>query len=157
MYSDWVSPVLLGAGLLAAFLWLCILTFFAFKERGFLNSLFPKSGERDIRKKFEEVLNSISAFEKDLLKTKRDLKNINMEGLDHLQKIELLRFNPYEDTGGDQSFALALLNNKGNGLVLTSLHARSGTRIFAKPIQEGKAENYKLSSEEELVVKKALE
>lgn len=152
MYSEWIGPAI--AGFLAV--WLGILSYLIWQQGQFLRSLFPKSGERDIRIKFGEVLDSVSDFEKSLSEIKKDLKQINIEGLDHIQKVELLRFNPYEDTGGDQSFTIALLNNNGNGIVLTSLHARSGTRIFAKTVVKGKGGNYKLSKEEELVINKAL-
>ena len=45
-----------------------------------------------------------------------------------------MRYNPFEETGGNQSFALALLDAEGDGWVLSSLHARSGTRVYAKAI-----------------------
>ncbi len=56
------------------------------------------------------------------------------------QRVGLVRFNPFEDTGGNQSFALALLDREGNGLVLSSLHSRNGTRVYAKPIRGGRSE-----------------
>ena len=156
MYSVWIgpAPILLGAGLLA--LWLGILTFLIWQQRGFLKSLFPKSGERDIRRKFEEVLQEIAGFGKELKKLDVNLSDLRKEGFSHISRIWLLRYNPYEDTGGDQSFTVALLDKEGTGFVLTSLHARSGTRVFAKPIDQGKSK-YRLSSEEEEVVKKAME
>lgn len=153
MYSDWVSPAV--AGFLAV--WLLVLSFFVWREGNFLKSLFPKSGERQIRRKFEEVVGIISEFDKRLKVLKEDLEILDREGLLHIQKVALLRFNPYDETGGDQSFTIALLDQKGTGFVLTSLHARSGTRVFAKPILGGKSEKYKLSKEEESVIKKALE
>jgi Protein of unknown function (DUF4446) len=64
-----------------------------------------------------------------------------------LQHIGLVRFNPFEDTGSDQSFAIALLDDEANGIVLSSLHGRAGTRIFAKPIRAGQA-THTLSDEE---------
>ena len=48
-----------------------------------------------------------------------------------------MRYNPFEETGGNQSFALALLDAKGDGWVLSSLHARPGTRVYAKAIGGG--------------------
>ena len=153
MYSDWVFPAV--AGFLT--LWLGILSFLIWKQREFLKSLFPKSGERDIRRKFEEVLRSIDGFEKELKKLDVDLSDLRKEGFSHISRFGLLRYNPYEDSGGDQSFTVALLDDKGSGIVLTSLHARSGTRVFAKPIDLGKSNKYRLSSEEEEVIKKALE
>ena len=50
------------------------------------------------------------------------------------QRVGLVRYNPFEETGGNQSFALALLDADGDGWVLSSLHARSGTRVYAKAI-----------------------
>jgi len=56
------------------------------------------------------------------------------------QRVGLVRYNPFEETGGNQSFALALLDAAGDGWVLSSLHARSGTRVYAKVIKGGRAE-----------------
>jgi hypothetical protein len=70
------------------------------------------------------------------------------------QRVGLVRFNPFEDTGGNQSFALALLDAEGNGWVLSSLHARSGTRVYAKAIREGRPEGA-LSEEEAAAIKQA--
>lgn len=64
-----------------------------------------------------------------------------------LQHIGLVRFNPFADTGSDQSFAIALLDDDGNGVVVSSLHGRAGTRIFAKPILRSEA-THTLSDEE---------
>ena len=150
MYSVWVLPFV------AVFVWLALLTFFIWRESNFLKSLFPKSEERQIRLKFEEVLASISNFDKKLSALKESLEKIENEGLGHIQRVEFLRYNPYDETGGDQSFTIALLDYKGSGFVLTSLHARSGTRVFAKPILDGKSGKYKLSKEEDEVLKKAL-
>jgi hypothetical protein len=70
------------------------------------------------------------------------------------QRVGLVRFNPFEDTGGNQSFALALLDGEGNGWVLSSLHARSGTRVYAKAVREGRSDGA-LSDEEAAAIKQA--
>jgi hypothetical protein len=70
------------------------------------------------------------------------------------QRVGLVRFNPFEDTGGNQSFALALLDADGNGWVLSSLHARTGTRMYAKAIRAGRADGA-LSEEEASAIKQA--
>ena len=64
-----------------------------------------------------------------------------------LSKVGLVRFNPFGDTGGDHSFSIALLDHKENGVVISAVHARSGTRVYAKDIIEGKAK-HNLSKEE---------
>lgn len=152
MYSDWVLVIFLGLVLI----WLGVLSFFIWRQANFLEKLFPSSGERDIRKKFEEVIATVSGFKGDLSELREKLGKVEADGLVHLQRVNLLRYNPYDDTGGDQSFSVALLDEKSNGLVITSLHSRAGTRVFAKPVVKGKAESYNFSKEEEEVIKVAM-
>ena len=57
-----------------------------------------------------------------------------------VQHMGMLRFDAFDDIGGHLSFALALLDDAGNGIVLSSLHGRQETRMYAKPIREGKPE-----------------
>ncbi len=57
-----------------------------------------------------------------------------------LRRIGLIRFNPFEDTGGNQSFALALLDSDDDGVVVSSLHARGVTRVYAKALSRGRPE-----------------
>jgi len=71
-----------------------------------------------------------------------------------LQHVGIVRFNPYQDTGGDQSFSLALLDAYGDGIVISGLFARGAPRLFAKPIQGGTS-TYPLSDEEKQALAKA--
>jgi hypothetical protein len=73
-----------------------------------------------------------------------------------IQKVGVIRYNPFADAGGDQSFAIALLDAEGTGVVVSSLHSRTETRVFAKPVRAGRS-TYALSDEEQQAVKKALE
>jgi hypothetical protein len=58
----------------------------------------------------------------------------------HFGRLGLVRFNPFDDTGGNQSFALAILDANNDGFVVTSLHSRTGTRLYAKAIFDGQSE-----------------
>jgi hypothetical protein len=71
------------------------------------------------------------------------------------QRVGLVRYNPFEETGGNQSFALALLDAAGDGWVLSSLHARSGTRVYAKAIKANVADAA-LSEEETSAIQRAM-
>lgn len=71
-----------------------------------------------------------------------------------VQKVGVVRFNPFEDMGGNQSFVVALLDNYGDGVVLSSLHSRAETRIYAKPIFGGKS-TFQLSEEERQAIARA--
>jgi hypothetical protein len=72
-----------------------------------------------------------------------------------VQRIGLVRYNPFEDTGGNQSFAIALLDATGDGLVMSSLHSRTGTRVYAKAVVAG-ASDTALSDEESEALRVAL-
>jgi len=82
----------------------------------------------------------------------RELETLSQQSI---QKVGVVRFNPFADTGGDQSFAVALLDAVGNGIVLSSLHGRADTRIFAKSVQAGRSK-HTLSDEEQDAIRKAL-
>jgi hypothetical protein len=66
----------------------------------------------------------------------------------------MVRYNPFNDTGGDQSFSLALLDLRDNGFVITSIHGREVDRIYAKQIDNGKSK-HNLSAEEIEAIKEA--
>ncbi len=66
----------------------------------------------------------------------------------HVQHVSLIRFNAFRETGGDQSFVMALADAEGNGAVVTSLHSRDVTRIYAKPVARW-GSLYPLTSEEQ--------
>lgn len=153
MYSDWVWQLAFGI----IVIWNVVLSFIIWKDRQFLTKLFPKTGERDIRKKFEEILQTINGFSLKLSSLDKGLESLEKDSLGHIQKVKLLRYNPYEDVGGDQSFTVALLDKKGNGIVATSLHTRSGTRVFAKQVIDGKGGKHDFSNEEQQVIKDALD
>jgi hypothetical protein len=72
-----------------------------------------------------------------------------------IQHIGLVRFNPFEDTGSDQSFAIALLDERRDGIVISSLHGRNNTRVFAKPVAGGNS-SHALSDEEAQAIRIAV-
>jgi hypothetical protein len=68
-----------------------------------------------------------------------------------VQKVKVLRFNPFKEMGGNQSFSMAILDEDDNGIVVSSLYARDSVNIFAKPIKNGTSE-HKLTEEEQTVI-----
>jgi hypothetical protein len=68
-----------------------------------------------------------------------------------LQHLGVVRYNPFSGTGGDQSFAIALVDGHGNGVVLSSLHARDLTRVYAKPLQKWES-SHSLTDEEKQAI-----
>jgi hypothetical protein len=82
------------------------------------------------------------------------LPTVEDQGRRAVQQVGVVRFNPFDDTGGNQSFALALLDSKSDGIVISSLHSRQATRLYLKQIVGGKSETA-LSDEEAEALKKA--
>ena len=85
------------------------------------------------------------------------MKIKNLEGICEktIQKTGLVRFNPFNDMGGNQSFVIALLDDKNNGFVISSLFVKEGNRVYAKAIKAGKSD-HALSNEEKEAIEKAL-
>ena len=137
-------------------IWNLFLTILVLKQGNFLKGLFPKDNARDIRNKFKEVTEAISGFEKENQTLHNKLTGFKKEGLENYSKLAVLKYNPYNDTGGDQSFSYALLNGKMDGVLITSLHSRAGTRTYLKTIKSGKSE-LELSKEESKVLEKAID
>jgi hypothetical protein len=81
-------------------------------------------------------------------------RQLERDAHNHVQHVGLVRFNPFHDTGGDQSFALALTNASGHGVVLSSLHARDVTRVYAKPLVEWES-HHTLTEEEQTAIQRA--
>lgn len=151
-----VSPVWAVAAAFVIFAWLLVLTVLTLRQQGSLKTLFPKDGSRDIRNKFKELIEIVAGFARNNEVLERRILEFKKEGLANFSKLAVLKYNPYNDTGGDQSFSLAILDGKMDGVVITSLHARSGTRIYLKNIKKGKSE-LELSKEESKVLKDALD
>ena len=84
----------------------------------------------------------------------KDIAIINTKLRKSIRGLETVRFNPFPDQGGNQSFAIGLLNEDGDGVVFSSLYSRERMSVFAKPIKNNKSE-YELTAEEKEALKKA--
>ncbi|MBI4225457.1 MAG: DUF4446 family protein [Candidatus Sungbacteria bacterium] len=73
-----------------------------------------------------------------------------------VQKIGFVRFNPFHDTGGDNSFILTLLDAENTGVMVSSLFAREGVRIYGKAIERGRS-RHQLSEEEKKVLEETMQ
>ncbi len=117
--------------------------------------LFQGKEAKDLEKIIEdqrEEINKNKNDAEDLFKVSEKIHQIASKGI---QKIGLVRYNPFGDIGGDQSFAIALLDAYDNGLIISSLHSKEGTRVYAKPVEKGKS-SYQLSDEEKKAVEEAM-
>ena len=149
MSESWQYIVL---GIIA--FWLFALSISLFLVMRFFNQLTKESKKGDLKKILEKVLSTGSQNSKDISALQKELERLEEDGRLHVQKVGLIRFNPFQETGGDHSFSIALLNAKDSGIVLTGLHTRERTRVYVKSITKGKSE-HELSAEEKKALTKA--
>ena len=101
------------------------------------------------------ILDKLKDHKNNLDSLKNDLNYLAKKGHTYIQHVGIVKFNPFSDTGGDQSFVMSLLDGGDNGIVLTSLHNRSTTRWYVKYVKGGKGVDYQLSEEEKRAIKTA--
>lgn len=103
----------------------------------------------------ESVSTHESTLTKEIAVLTRRVEALEKEKSSYLQKVGFHRFNPFNEIGGDQSFSLGILDGENDGIIITGLHTREKTRVYAKPVKAGKS-TYELSAEEEKAVKVAV-
>jgi len=135
------------------FSWLAILTFILTVVIIRYRRLTRGVKNKDFDKILREVVRKTDNNGVQLKKSKELIDLLQKEGQFHIQKVGLVRFNPFSQTGGNQSFSLALLDGNNNGLVISSFHSREGTRIYAKMVKEGEKSSF--SKEEKEAILKA--
>lgn len=112
-------------------------------------------GDKNFKTIMETFLKDIDVAKRDIENLKLYCDKIQRDGSLHIQKIGLIRFNPFKDTGGDQSFILSLVDGKDTGVIISGLYSRSGTRWYAKRVVKGKSLEHELSDEEKMALKEA--
>jgi len=133
---------------LVIFFWLGTITFLLWRLVKTFNRLTKGVSDEDFRSILGKLLDEIKDQQKKNEELEKRLSLLNLDCLNHIQKIGFIRYNPFSETGGNQSFALAILDGRDSGLVITSLHSRESTRVFAKPVKEGKEAGFEFSKEE---------
>lgn len=135
--------------------WLITLTLFFLKFYNFIQKATKQGRDASFLELLAKTFENEKENAESLHSLSKKVKDLEEDGALHIQKMGLLRFNPFKDTGGDQSFILALLDKHDTGVLISSLHTRTGTRWYAKKIVHGKGIEYQLSSDEERALKVA--
>ncbi|MFC1626662.1 DUF4446 family protein [Patescibacteria group bacterium] len=141
--------------LFGTILWLLLLSIVLFRVRRHYQRLIKGVQKKDLKSILEQVLDRQQNTQKEIQTINDALEKLTKSCEYHIQRIGIIRFNPFEDTGGSQSFSMALLDHHNNGIVITSLHARSGNRWYLKGIKSGKGVDVELSKEEQKAIVKA--
>lgn len=111
-------------------------------------------------KNLEELLleqaKNLKVLDKDIQELYAISNEINSLALRGIHKVSAIRFNPFKDVGGNQSFSIALLNGKNSGITITALYTKEGTRVYAKAIVAGESPAFPLTEEEKRAIETAL-
>ena len=136
-------------------IWNGILTYLFYKMYNSLQKIDDGDKKKSVISILEEVLDRQEIFDKVLIDTNGKVEGLIFDSQFYIQKIGLVRFNPFNDTGGDQSFILALIDSKESGVVISGLHTRNGTRWYAKKVQNNQGVEHALSADEVKAIKAA--
>ena len=111
---------------------------------------------KEVLDREENMLNLINItkenLEKSILETSNKIDDINIRMKKVVQKVSIIRYNPFKELGGDLCYAIALLDEENNGLVINSIYARDACYSYAKEITNGQSLVHKLSEEERQAV-----
>lgn len=109
--------------------------------------LFSGKISGNLEKTVEDYLKGVKEVEDHCFALDAEVKMVRKMAEDGLHKVGFIRYNPFGDVGGNQSFSLCLLDSTENGFVISSIHSREGTRVYSKKISKGESD-YNLSEEE---------
>ena len=109
----------------------------------------------NLQEDLERFMSRVTEVEKQNKVTSSHVKNLDKDVTKCIQKVGIVRYNAFKDTGSDLSFALALLDEENDGVVLNGIYSREMSNIYAKPIQKGKS-TYTLSEEEKEAIQKVI-
>lgn len=134
-------------------IWNIVLTLLLFNFKRKTQSFF-ETDKGNIYDLLVASINKSKQVEAHAKKIDKDLENIGNIIKNSFQKSAIVRYNPFKDTGGNQSFSLAILDLDNNGFVITSMHSRESSRVYSKAIIKGKS-SHNLSAEEQEVLSEA--
>jgi len=117
--------------------------------------LFSGKNGADLEKTILEHAKNMKELDRDIQDLYGISNQIHNLAKKSVHKVGIVRFNPFKDLGGDQSFSVALLDGESSGVIVSALHTREGNRVYAKPVEKGKAVRYPLTDEEREAIKRA--
>ncbi len=132
-----------------------LVTFWIFSTEKRLKRFFVGKKAKDLEETIVSMQNEIVELKKAKELAIDEITTIHSKLRKSIRGLETIRFNPFPDQGSNQSFAISLLNEDGDGVVISSLYARDRMSVFAKPVKNKKSE-YELSVEEKDVLEKAI-
>lgn len=139
--SELLFIIFLSIIVLILVIWLFILS-------ARLKKIFRGKTASDLESVLNVLTDDFKKLDVNRVEMEKYLETVERRLRGSIQKVNTVRFNPFENAGSNQSFSTAFLDENGDGVVLSSLYSREGVRVYAKPIKARKSE-YTFSKEEE--------
>lgn len=134
----------------------CALTYIVWKLQTHYNRLTGGISSTTLSSVLDALITEGKGLRNRVTSIEEEVTRLETEGASHIQRIGVVRFNPFSDTGGAQSFTMAILDGNQSGVVMTSLYGRSSNRWYVKQIESGKGKNIELSKEEVSAIRQAI-
>lgn len=156
LFNSYSMYIVAGLGALVLILVICI-----FSTQSKLKKLqrrfekFMSKDELDLEELLGQYTTHINALMESNNEVKATMQNIEAKLNYCVQKVGIVRYKAIANTGADLSFAIALLDEQNNGIVLNGIYSRDGSYTYAKPIKDGKS-TYNLSEEEVQAIEQAI-
>lgn len=136
-------------------LWIGTLEFRLLRLTRTLRVLFSGRTGADLEQVLRDYMERMDRTDETIKQFNQRATRIEQKAPYTLSHLGIVRFNPFADKGGDQSFAVAFLDDRNDGVVFTGLHSRADVRVYAKPIVGGTS-TYPLTDEEAEAINRAL-
>lgn len=133
-----------------------MVTKFSKLNKKYKNFMQKLGNGKNLEEDLETYMYRVNKVEQQNAQIENQIKNIDNNVLKCIQKVGMVRYNAFENTGSNLSFALALLDKNNSGIVLNGIYSREMSNIYAKPVENGKS-TYTFSEEETQAIQKAME
>ena len=137
------------------FIWLLVLTVVFFKLRNHYYHLISTTKKDRLDDILDSLIEHDGQINHEIESVKKKMEAEIAASKLHLQKIGLVRFNPFESRGGEQSFVISMLDIENSGIILNFIYTREGLRVYTKRVKKGRGVEYELSGEEEKAIEKS--
>ncbi|MCX6718004.1 MAG: DUF4446 family protein [Candidatus Staskawiczbacteria bacterium] len=143
--------LLLGIVILVLIIINAFLLWYFYKTNKKIDALLEKGKIKDFKDIILNQKEKNSDLEEQIKNAFLKIKNLEDISEKTIQKIGIVRFNPFNEMGGNQSFVVALLDDRNNGFLISSLFVKEGSRVYAKAIKNGKSDHTLLEEETEAI------
>lgn len=154
--TDAFFLILLGIMAILLVGFIILIAKFSKLNKKYQNFMQKLGNGKNLEEDLETYMYRVNKVESENAQIINSIEEINKEQKKCIQKIGMIRYNAFQDVGSDLSFALAMLDENNDGVVLNGIYSREMSNIYAKPIEKGKS-TYTVSAEEAQAIGKAME